>query len=389
MTDARHLPLRLTEQGRAPPWRRLRRVRPPMTAPSKVHMRQTRSIMIPISRVGVLDTDALMNDLARHVASGGRLPPLALPQGLGTAWLAARHIFDEFYSRDDYGHEDKFVKLAKQASANGSAIEAHRFRAAFESMYLPRIRFVDVGSVLLDLNLPRSVTHDKDVPTAQLAALVSLAGCVVYSHDKHLRRPGIAPNDLAPVVAASHLASLGDAATAGTSALGLASAFLLNEGVAFAARTLRVPKLVAWSALAVLIAWTMSDEQRRQDASRVLIPSGRAIAASWIAGEEGRRALDAVAVSLTDEVPIECRVAKILVQSASPVLVREVRRELQLREEVWPVPTDQRLRALPRSLPCFVEVERHRWQLGEVLASPSLHRVPNFRSVAVLPQDAR
>jgi len=40
-------------------------------------------------------------------------------------------------------------------------------------------------------------------PTAQLAALVSIVPCVVFSHDKHPRSPAIAPPDLDPVVGTS------------------------------------------------------------------------------------------------------------------------------------------------------------------------------------------
>lgn len=37
-----------------------------------------------------------------------------------------------------------------------------------------------------------AITDPDDVPTGKLAKLI--APCVVFSEDKHLRRPGLAPN---------------------------------------------------------------------------------------------------------------------------------------------------------------------------------------------------
>lgn len=333
-------------------------------------MGQTRYMMVPKRRVGVLDTDALMNDLARRVESDESSPALALPHGLGTTWLAARHVFDEFYAADELGYPDKFAKLAEQASNRGLRIGPERFRTVFETSYLPAISFVDIGVVLLENDIPQSVTHNKDVPTAQLAALVSLAECVVYSHDKHLRGPKIAPAVLEPVVEASRVASVGDAIAEVAFMGGTVGAFLLTETVGLAAKTLRTPKLVAWSALAVLIAIALADEQKRNSIGKRFAPAGKVIASSWLAGEDAKLLLRAAAITGPPAPPLECWIAMVLVHSRRPLLVREIREEFGLLNKTLPLPNEQRVRALLGSLPCFVEAQPHRWRLGALLRPP-------------------
>lgn len=72
-------------------------------------------------------------------------------------------------------------------------------RARFEANYLPRLRFVTVSTA--DVVDPQvlAISDPDDVPTGQLAKLV--APCIVFSEDRHLRQPGLAPEDWRAVTA--------------------------------------------------------------------------------------------------------------------------------------------------------------------------------------------
>ena len=72
-------------------------------------------------------------------------------------------------------------------------------RARFETNYLPYLRFVTVD--VADIVDPQvlAIPDPDDVPTGQLATLV--APCVVFSEDKHLREPSLAPEDWRAVAA--------------------------------------------------------------------------------------------------------------------------------------------------------------------------------------------
>ena len=61
----------------------------------------------------------------------------------------------------------------------------------FETQHLPTLRYVTVDTA--DIADPQvlAITDPDDVPTGQLAKLI--APCVVFSEDRHLRKPGLAP----------------------------------------------------------------------------------------------------------------------------------------------------------------------------------------------------
>ena len=76
-----------------------------------------------------------MNDLDRRMRSGPRRSVLTLMHA-GTHWVAGLHVFCEMYAPDDYGHANKFEKLAEQAAARGESISAAVYREEFERSYL-------------------------------------------------------------------------------------------------------------------------------------------------------------------------------------------------------------------------------------------------------------
>src|SRR5262245_34618705 len=57
-------------------------------------------------RVGIIDCDALMDDLAA-LAKGGLLASLFTQPGGSTRWLAAGSVFTEMYQSDRLGYRNK------------------------------------------------------------------------------------------------------------------------------------------------------------------------------------------------------------------------------------------------------------------------------------------
>src|SRR5664280_346702 len=75
----------------------------------------------------------------------------------------------------------------------GQSLSLEELRTRFETQYLPAMRFVTVS--MPDLLDPQvlAITDTDDRPTGQLALLTAPA--VVFSEDKHLRRPGFASSN--------------------------------------------------------------------------------------------------------------------------------------------------------------------------------------------------
>ncbi len=67
-------------------------------------------------------------------------------------------------------------------------------RERFEAEYLPALRYVTVDTAAIADPQVLAITDPDDVPMGQLAKLI--APCVVFSEDRHLRKPGLAPPEL-------------------------------------------------------------------------------------------------------------------------------------------------------------------------------------------------
>ena len=139
----------------------------------------------------VLDTAQIIDELKAQVRPGIHSRRfIGLSAHGGCHLVAAVHVYDEMYRSDRLGFPDKFHKLASQAHQEGWPTEQGQFRRAFETDYLPKITFVDMGDLFLDHPIVQSVGNISDVPTAQLAVLLACDMPVVLSTDSHLRRPG-------------------------------------------------------------------------------------------------------------------------------------------------------------------------------------------------------
>ena len=150
-------------------------------------------------RVAILDTNYLMNKVKARVRSGR----------VGLAGTPAEHADSPLRcdprapgaltrptTQDGATSGDK---LAQQSEADGWPTAAETFQQTFEREFLPRVRFVDVGELFADEQLPvkiRTRGHGQgapEAPTAQLAVLPSRTRRLVYAHDHDLYKPGVAP----------------------------------------------------------------------------------------------------------------------------------------------------------------------------------------------------
>jgi hypothetical protein len=102
--------------------------------------------VIQVQRIGVVDTDVLIDDLEALARGDFDQAVLAQPSGT-TRWLASTHVFEEMYRPDKLGNSNKFEKLARQSVGEVWAASSGELRLLFETRLLPNIRFVDVTGV--------------------------------------------------------------------------------------------------------------------------------------------------------------------------------------------------------------------------------------------------
>ena len=320
---------------------------------------------MPPRRVAILDTDVVVDDLIAYAADPVRGSLLTKPLG-STRWVASSHVYREMYKSDALGNRHKFDKIAGQLAGTPCAISAEELRHVFETCYLPMIMFVDVTGVMTEHPMAVAVEHAdvKDKPTGQLAALMEAAGFLVLSRDHSLRNPGLAPADIQPVIVDAK--SVGDAElmVSTTVVVGGVTVQVMSATASGVARRLASPNAVGWGLIAAVALWVGAKPARRAKLRRGAQVVATMLSEMIVAGEVGRERLAAVFVEPVPTVPLECRVAKVLVFAQQPLLVREVRELLEREGHPLPAAADSAVRELLRSMPCFVEAPRHRWGLG-------------------------
>jgi hypothetical protein len=212
-----------------------------------------------------------------------------------------------------------------------------------------------------------AITDLDDRPTGQLARLV--APCVVFSEDRHLRRPGLAPDDWRLVT--TFAVDLVEAATrqhrAGSAAV---NAFNLPLSVAielvkFAGRRTGLPPWLIGGAAIVGGAVFLKEPERREAAGRYVMPVVRAIGRemSGAATQEQRgiRGLREVMLPPPASPSVRQRVAIVVARQREPMLAREVQERLLAHFPREPAPTVTEVRAVLKEGPEFVQAERYRW----------------------------
>jgi hypothetical protein len=325
-------------------------------------------------RIGILDTDCLFDDVI-YQATGGRIssqfPAVKVTSVLGsTLYFASLHVFDEMYRPDKLGHANKFEKMARQAASSGMEISVTKFQRVFEDEFLPLIRFIDMSGVLADHDWAAAVASVdvKDQPTGQLCALLAGASPVIYARDKSLRRPGLAPESIGPVVAANLAADLGDGMLY-SGAIGVTAAgAVMHRGIKAGTGALEVSPYVGYLIVLAIAVWAFSNRDRRERAFRITKPILDVLFDAMERADAGRDVIEAHSISPPAQgQSIEAGIAMTLAFAETSLLATEIREILksQSQFEMLSV-TDVRM-VLNRELSCFVRSGRSRWQLGKTM----------------------
>lgn len=266
--------------------------------------------------LGVVDANAILSSVGNDCRKGSwwRSGLLRMTDG-GTAVLyAADHVYGEVYE-----HLPRIARWSK--------VPVEVLRARFEEQYLPLLRFVTVDMTGVDDPVVLAITDLDDRPTGQLARLV--APCVVFSEDRHLRRPGLAPDDWRLVT--TFAVDLAEAAARQYRVKSAADGFSLPvsaaiELVKFAGRRTGLsPWLIGAAAVAVGAA-VLKNPERRDAVGRRVMPVVNAISGemSGAAAQEqrGLRGLQEVMLPAPAVPSVKQQVAIVVARERDPLLAR-------------------------------------------------------------------
>lgn len=325
-------------------------------------------------RVEIFDTDRILNHLKEYVQAGDAVTKLGTGPLFHSTAYASLHVFKEMYQSDNLGNVNKFQKLAKQSEKEGWARSAAEFQRVFEGEYLGQIAFVDVGSLFAEHALTTKVAEKdiKDAPTAQLAVLLSGVNPIVYSHDGSLRDAGLAVDNLKDVFAAWYQVDEANAIFGGTYSVMAGTVVVVDEATKAIAAWLKVPQWVVLIVVGAISAWAIRKPESGHKFTSAIKVIGQLLSDINDRGSKGSSVLISAALPANDAPTIEQAVAKVLVEIApgQGLLVREIIEWL----EDFGYPTQalqpKKLHQILRSTPCFTEVKRYRWQLGEIMAAP-------------------
>lgn len=324
------------------------------------------------ARTAILDSDYILNQVSRLVEDPVQAFALLGPPFGRARSFASRHVLTEMYQADKLGYRNKWEKLAAQARQRGLEWSPQAYQDIFEEAVLPLITFVDVNGMFEGDPAVAAVraTDHKDAPTAQLAVLLSRTTPLIYSHDKSLWRPGLAPQPPAfeAVVAAGWQADSGETALTGASYVGFGAAWAIDGAARSVAGVLRIPDWVTRLALLGGVVLLMVGKERRERVLNVLAPVGQFLMS---AVEQGTTAMALLAESAARVPPdgrLECLIAEILARQPpdTALLAREVHEELPYRLQAEPGYSVSDIRSALRRYPCFVEGPRYRFALGRV-----------------------
>jgi hypothetical protein len=211
-----------------------------------------------------------------------------------------------------------------------------------------------------------AISNPDDVPTGQLAKLI--APCVVFSEDKHLRKPGLAPP--AWREAAQFAVDLVEGAT-GQRVTGNVAALPFRGGYELAAFPSRKTGISSWAIGGIIAAGTavaLASPQRREAVGRYVVPVAEALVRQMeratVQEQRGIARLREVLLAALPEPDVKHQAAIVLVHHNEPMLAREVQQRLRL---LFP---DDRVRAVAEVRAAltesseFVQPVRYRWHFG-------------------------
>lgn len=305
--------------------------------------------------LGVVDANAILSSVDNDCRKGPhwRSRLLRMTSG-GTAVLyAPDHIYTEVYRR--------LPRIARS-----SPVPLDVLRERFEAEYLPVLRYVTVDTAAIADPQVLAITDPDDVPTGQLAKLI--APCVVFSEDRHLRKPGLAPQ--AWREAAQFAVDLAGGVTRQQITGNLATLPFRGgaELVAFLSRKTGISPWLIGGTIAAGTAYVLTSPQRRQAVGRYVMPVAEALMKememSAALEQHGIAGLREILLAALPEPDVKQQAAIVLARHDEPLLAREVQQRLL---QLFPddhVPTVTEIRAAFRDGPEFVQPERYRWQFG-------------------------
>lgn len=253
-------------------------------------------------------------------------------------------------------------------SARGRGIDHDALRALITDAYLPRIPVVVTPTANAEHWIPDAtdIVDPDDVAHVQVARLISARA--VYSHDKHLRRPRLAPATRADydqrVVHLSVLSSRREAEHGVGLVVGVVGAGT-TEAVSWTSVRIDVKPAMVWSALALMLAasayFVLASLERRQLIAAWLEPVIARVGAALERSDIARRELSAVRfVTSPDTHRLEARVGMYLVRNPDATM--------GVIAEALDLSSGARcqLSVLLRSHPSFELVSRWGWAVGRI-----------------------
>ncbi|MFJ2006709.1 PIN domain-containing protein [Streptomyces chartreusis] len=311
--------------------------------------------------VGIVDTNALLSSIENDCRKGFRSRLLRMSDD-GTAVLyAADHVLEETY--------EHLPRTAKCGLVPLATLRAH-----FEAEYLPALRFVTVSDVDGPNAQVLSITDADDVPTGCLAKLI--APCVVFSDDKHLKKPGFAPKDWQRAAKSAldiaegirdQVVTVNAAALPARGAVGLVKLLGRQTGIS------------PWAIGAFALgggALLLKKPDRRQAASSFAVKAlevvGTKLEAARTQERRGVQKLREVILAAPSRPTIRQQVAITLARQTEPLLASEVNERLNRHFPDEPAVSVQAVRTVLEDGSEFVRVQRYRWQLGREVAPRKL-----------------
>lgn len=307
--------------------------------------------------IGIVDSNAILSSVdndCRHRRNSRLLRSTLFDC---TTLYAADHVYTEVY--------EKLPKLARS-----SPIMLEELRGRFEDKYLPAIRFVTVSMPnLLDPQV-LAVTDLDDRPTGQLALLT--APVVVFSEDKHLRKPGFASSNWRETAKGAAMV----AEAAGEQRVMAIAAALPVAGACWGSdlvgRQLGIPRWVPGAAFAALTGLGVYMFMRGPDRRAAAANAGRKASEALVGiltdqsqrQADGLRAINDAIYPRQGEPSVCQQVALTLARASVPLLAQEVHDLIADRFDEDRVPLVSEIRAVLAEGTEFVLVNRSRWQLG-------------------------
>lgn len=303
--------------------------------------------------VGIVDTNALLSSIENDCRKGFRSRLLRMSNDGAAVLYAADHVLEETY--------EHLPRMAARGLVPLSTLRAH-----FEAEYLPALRFVTVSDVDGADAQVLAISDADDVPTGRLAKLI--APCVVFSDDRHLKKPGFAPKDWQR--AAKSVVDIAEGIR--DQAVAVNTAVLPARGAVGLVKLLgRQTGISPWAVGAVVLgggALLLKKPGRRKAAASFAVKALEVVSTKLEAATaQERRGVDKlreVILAAPSRPTIRQQVAITLARQTEPLLAAEVHELIYALFPDEPAVSVQDVRTVLEEGSEFVRAQRYRWQLG-------------------------